>query len=475
MKTELINQFPNLMKVLKATTFGQDITKAEGFRNSGNPGAAFESALENQEFKSNKLAYSLFWGIFTGHPIPLPVNMEADLAKVSTCIEKFEEISKAYRSKLVNDIQFEDVTYEIAATAIFCDLFEVGSMGLEVPLHKDTKKNPDITGTWDKRKARAEVTVLHDDFPPRHDPACEREIERAEVKGGFILNVNFPLTDLTLARRAREMVEALAEGYTERPGQKIVVDGFEFSSRNEEYRCDDPSSPVKYIEFNDIEDCRLVQGTAFTRETMTAAEASQVKEDHPDPEVTYEQPRPEDQEFATKGGPIPIGKVYRSPDPRDRNFFRTHERTPVGQTVFDKFVVKILGQLESGAINVIVLGQPSPWNDKAVHDALAGSAFALVGYTQDKAGLKPDGPSSVHRTLTGPFVPEALVPMLPPHRQAATQHEIDRFRKLSGILVLRIDSGYPLAEVIANPNASVSIPDAEIGNLRKLAEARSTR
>src|SRR4051812_21694245 len=108
-KLELTRQFPNLMKTLKGTTFGQDITKAEGLHTSGDPVQAFESALEDQEFRSNKLAYSLFWGIFTGHPVPLAVNMEADLAKITKCVGKVEEVGKAYRSKLINDIQFEDV------------------------------------------------------------------------------------------------------------------------------------------------------------------------------------------------------------------------------------------------------------------------------------------------------------------------------------------------------------------------------
>lgn len=473
LKEKLSRQFPNLMKVLKGTTFSQDITKAEGFLASGDPVEAYKSALENQEFRSNNLAYSLFWGVLTGYPLPLAVNMEADLAKITTCLGRSEEVGKAYRSKLVNDIQFDDVAYEIAATAIFCDLFDAGSLALEVPLSKDTKKNPDITGTWGGRRARTEVTVLHDDRRPRHDPACEREIKKASVEGGFIVDVNFPLTDVSLARRAKSMVEALAEGYSARPGQDLAVDGFRFSAKQEQYRCDDPASPVRYIEFNEIEDCRIVQGTVFTRATMTTAEASQLEEDFPDPEVTYVQPQPEDSEFVIKAGPIPIGRVYRAPNHGDQNFFRTHERTPVGQTVFDKFVDKMLGQLESGAINVIVLGQPSRWNDRAVLDALVGSAFALVSYTQDGPMLKPDGPSAVHRTLTGPFVPEAFVPGLPSHRQAATQHEIERFRKVSGILVLRIDSGRPLAELIVNPNAAVPIPTSEIEKLRVLAEARS--
>ena len=97
----------------------------------------------------------------------------------------------------MNDVQFDDVMYEIASAAIFSQILDAGTCKLEQPLD-GSAINPDLTGQCQGTRTRVEVTRI-DDRPPQYVPEAETIIESAGHPRRVDLHLNVPLISKTEA------------------------------------------------------------------------------------------------------------------------------------------------------------------------------------------------------------------------------------------------------------------------------------
>jgi hypothetical protein len=446
MNEELSRLFPTLMRLLAGSSIATDLEKAKPCFGTADPVECVHEKRSKGDFASGLMTYHLCAALGMDQWFdPLVPHIEADLGKLSACVRRFDDLVGGFRRKLLNDKEFDDVVYEIAAAAMFGDILDGGRVALEEPLDESTKKNPDVTGAWSGRRTRAEVTVVHDDWPPRYSHEAQQVVESADVPGGYTATLNVPLTEKTDAGRIKTMIEKLfaARLTTER---KVTVDGFEFSYRGNEFRSGSVKCPINYVEFHDLE-FRSVQGVACERSTVTDVEESDLEERFPQPK-----------------GMVTTADLEKNP--------AAHCATPIGEKIYRTLERKMLKQCEPGAVNVIVLGQPMPPNDKGVDDALFGSGVALVPLLETSGSTTRETPAVFARTGLGPFTD---LSRLEPDQAAALQGEVDRFKRVSAVLVLRLDGSYPLARVIRNPNADQPLSPQDCERLGQVALARAGR
>jgi len=438
--------YPMLMRLLAGSGIVADLEKAKACFGTADPVECVHEKQCKGEFASGLITYHLCAALGKDQWFdPLVPQIEADLVKLSACVGKFDNLVSAFRRKLLNDREFDDVVYEIAAAAVFGDIFDSGRISLEEPLDKSTKKNPDVTGACGGRRTRAEVTVIHDDWPPRYSQEAQQTVEAADVPAGYTATLNVPLTEKTDAGRIKAIIEKLfaARLTTER---KVTVDGFEFSYRDNEFRSVSVKCPINYIEFHDF-DFRNVQGSACERSTITDVEESDLEGRFPKPM-----------------GLVTSADLEKNP--------AAHCATSIGEKIYRTLERKMLKQCEKGAVNVIVLGQPKPSDDKGVNDALFGSGVALAPLPETSSSMTRETPTAYARTGLGPFTD---LSKLKPAAAAALQGEVDRFKKVSAVLVLRLDLNYPLARVVPNPNAEQPLGPQDRESLGRIALERASR
>jgi hypothetical protein len=434
------------MRLLDGSSIMADLETATACFGTADPVDCFHEMRRKGGFASGLMTYHLCAALGKDQWYdPLVPHIEADLAKLSTCVGMFNDLVSAFRRKLLNDKEFDDVVYEIAAAAVFGDILDGGRLSLEEPLDKYTNKNPDVTGAWGGRRTRAEVTVMHDDWPPRYSQEAQQVVESADVPGGYTATLNVPLTEKTGAGRIKSMIEKLfaARLTSER---KVTVDGFEFSYWDNEFRSGSVKCPISYVEFHNL-DFRTVQGSACERSTVTDIEESDLEDRFPQPK-----------------GMVTTADLEKNPS--------AHCATPIGEKIYRTLERKMLKQCEPGAVNVIVLGQPMPPNDKGVDDALFGSGVALVPLLETSGSMTRETPAVYARTGLGPFTD---LSRLEPDQAAALQSEVDRFKRVSAVLVLRLDGSYSLARVIRNPNADQPLSPQDCERLGQVALARAGR
>ncbi|MBN9120811.1 MAG: hypothetical protein J0I06_16955 [Planctomycetes bacterium] len=433
----LRDRFPNLMGLLDGPRVAAEVELAAPCFREESPFDCITHLKTEGRIGSSLLTYHLLaslgeWGCFD----PTVAQLELDLIRLASYLP-------------------DPVRYEIAAAAIACDVLEPGSLLLEEPI-AGSDANPDVTGRWDGQRARMEVTVVHDDWPPSYSVAAEEEVKAASVPGGFQARLNIPLASVPAAKEARAFIERI---HAEHPDQEdtkrtqVLIGGFKFEKSGRDFYCWDARCPVGYVGFHGNDD-REVQGSCFTRSTVTRYESDDLEAG-----------------FPTPPGVVVLGDAPRHP--------ASHRSTPAGQKIYQILEGK-LRQCEPGAINVVVLGQPKAANDRGVDDALLGSPLALVRRADDGSAAE----TIAMRTGAGPFVvPPAIdLSQLPTERQEwgrgqleAVRLEAEKFTKLSGILVLRIEAGQPVARVILNPNAAVPITDPQAERLRDAATQRVGR
>jgi hypothetical protein len=153
-----------------------------------------------------------------------------------------------------------------------------------------------------------------------------------------------------------------------------------------------------------------------------------------------------------------------------------HNDNPLSTRIWQRLNDKVQRQCEDGIVNLILLGQPRPWNDNSVEDALHGAPFAAVGFIEDEAGVRHPLSASLQRTLSGPFRPYTdLPPDLPPDdRERLTQLRAS-FSRLSAVVLFRLGGTRPRATVYTNPNAGVKLPAADGQRLETTVLARAKR
>jgi hypothetical protein len=279
---ELRDLYPTLMRLVDTPSLMADLEKTKGCMGAAEPVDCIHEKRVKKAFHTGLLTYHLAaaWSR-EGWFDPLVPLIEADLKKLKPRVGKLDDLVAAFRRKLLNDAEFDDVVYEIAAATIFSDVFDGNGISLEEPLNTSTKKNPDVTGSWNGRRTRAEVTVVHDDWPPAYSQQAQEIIESASVPGGYTGTLNVPLTDRTDAVGIRRLIEELfAVRMTTAP--TVNVDSYVFSHRDNEFRSNSIVCPIQYLEFYDS-DFRDVQGSCVERSTITRLESSELNEQFPKP------------------------------------------------------------------------------------------------------------------------------------------------------------------------------------------------
>lgn len=449
---ELQRSLPRLMGVAASSTVIKDLEVAEACLTAEDPHCAIVEAGEQRKFRSRWLTYHLCASLRRGWYDPRASLIERDLERLVVQGIPPTELRKAFEAKLLNDGQFDDVEYEIAAMAIFAQVFDAGSCKLEEPL-EGSAVNPDLTGQWGGKKARVEVMRI-DDMPARYDPRAREIIEEADVPCGFFARVNFPLTSTTYSPAARRMIEALYEHRDLPRGESVTVENFEFVSGRGSLHCANARSPLSYVEFTELDE-RDVQGAVTTTPSITASERSTLEAEHPQPEnVTVMDARTRPLSFK----PTSLGeRIYNAVNTKKR-------------------------QCESGAINVVVLGLPTPMHsENSINDALLGSAVfrARLPGSGDE-----DGSPELYwtRTWIGPFtdVQSLNTGSLPVEeaaryadRLAMIRTEAEMFEKVSAVLGIRLDGVRPLAVLRPNPNASEQLPAGAVAQVEQLAQRRA--
>lgn len=449
---QLKQMFPKLMAVLDGSKVKADLKAAEAYMAMPNPCRSVHEAKATGKFKSGVLTTHLCAALVgdphSRHEIS---DIEADLARIATCVkppDAIRTLKQAYRDKLLNDDQFDDVKYEIASAVICCDVFDKQGVSLEECL-PDSAKNPDITGALDGQRSRVEVTVVHDNWPPAHSDKAQQIAESATVGGrGYSAHLNIALAREADGELVKRLIECL---YAKRSADsgKSVVNGFTYyKATGNEFRCDDVQAPLSYLEFTDPPfTYRQVHGACFVRNTITTDETAVFDELFPKPEG-----------------------VFTTTDvPHNRQTYRAES---VGLKIYEMLNGK-RAQCEVDSINIIILGQPMPMNDTEVMNAVRGSEAVLIPLSDADAAV---GAIVWARTGMGPFTPRHAVERAELSQKVKDyiNHEIEKFRIMAAVLVLRLEPD-AAEQLILNPNADKPLPPKCAERLRSAAAARTRR
>lgn len=435
-------KLPRLFRLVYTGQFKRGLADAIGIFESGEPDAwgRFHDYADKNKIRSRSLLYYLFLSLrIDGAYDPTAELIEQDLGNIRAAGVTEDEMRGAWFSKLVNDVQFDDVQYEIASAAIFSQLLDPGTCKLEEPLH-GSAVNPDLTGAWRNKRIRIEVKRV-DDMPPRREPNALSIVEEAEIPGGFDAQLNVPLILETEAKFIRRMIEQLYEHRTLQRGGTATVEGFRFTMGHPYLNTANHNSPLRSVSFNDEPEFRIVQPGVFSGPTISPTEQTML-----------------DDAFPASGVVDGFANAHVNPAAR--------LRSTKGERVYGDVKGKIR-QCEEGAINIVILGLSAPhYDENDLTDGLLGSPFVLA-----KLGPR-EGPEMLQsRTGLGPFTAAAAVDALPPATETRfpgliemIRTEISEFAKVSGVLGLRLSAVRPLAVFRPNPNAAVPAP-ADAGEI----------
>ena len=437
MLDQLKLKVPLLFRLVRTGQFKKSLANAIAIFENDEPEAwdRFYDEADAKKIRSRFLLYYLFASLsIEGVYDPTAELIEHDLEKVKAAGITEDQMRGAFGSKLVNDEQFDDVQYEIASAAIFSQVLDAGSCKLEFPL-VGSAVNPDLTGEWQGKRIRIEVKRI-DDMPPRREPGVLSIVESAEIPGGYDVHLNVPLISESEAEFIKKMIETLHEYRTLKSGEKLEISGHEFTMGRHSLSTTDHMCPIRSIGFNDEPELRHVQPGVLSGPSVGSTEQVILDEAFPTPEgvQVFDNSRvnPAARIKSTKSG-----RIYQD-------------------------VEKKLRQCEDGAINIVVLGLSAPhYSEQDFADGLIGSSLVLA-----KRATETEGPKLIKsRTGLGPFTAEADVDARSPEFQdkfpdlnEMTKTAISQFRKVSGVLGLRLSSAHPLALYGTNPNAAEPAP-----------------
>ena len=223
--------YPTLCRLLTDSSFDTDVTEASTLDQVG-----LRDALKESKFKLNELMWLLCENLGPPRAGSGASELESNLVSIVQAVG-FEAARHSYRNKLlVNDEKtFEDTRYEIAVTAKACAALDVGTVELEKPIADPTKepwrwKNSDISGTYQTKPVRIEVTVLHENFE-RVDLGLVDVVKGAQISSGFRITLRSVIADKGYAERLRALIELLHECHLSSGGRNEEIDCVRFEWR----------------------------------------------------------------------------------------------------------------------------------------------------------------------------------------------------------------------------------------------------
>ncbi|MGO9112510.1 MAG: hypothetical protein ACLP9L_25045 [Thermoguttaceae bacterium] len=443
MLDQLKYKLPLLFRLVHTGKLKRQLADAIAIFEKDEPDAwgRFHDAADAKVFLSRSLLYHLFMSLgLEGAYDSTAELVEHDLEKIKAAGITEDQMRGAFFSKLVNDGQFDDVLYEIASAAIFSQVLDPGTCKLEHPL-AGSAVNPDLTGEWQGKRTRIEVKRI-DDMPPKREPRALSIVESAEIPGGFDVHLHVPLISESEAEFIKKMIETLYDYRTLKRGEKLKIGNSEFMMGRDYLHTTDHMCPIQSICFNDEPMFRYVQPGVLSGPTVSSTEQAILNEAFPTPEGVHV-----------------FDNARVNPSARIKSTKGEH-------VYYD--VEKKLRQCEDGAINIVVLGLSAPhYHEQDFADGLVGSSFVLANRANET-----EGPRFIQsRTGLGPFTAEADVDAKTPEFKEKypdliemTKTTVSQFRKVSGVLGLRLSSTYPLALYGPNPNAAAPAP-ANAGEL----------
>ena len=391
--------FPTTCRLLSNSPLGKDIEWAMELAKSPQAVDDLKVAFNERMFRLNDLMLALSCDTILPYSDPLGPELERNLVTIISAVG-FEKVRSAYRKKLLinSKNKLEDVRYEIAVAAKACSLLDAGSVDLEAGID-GTGNDSDVRGTYQSIAVRLEATVLHDNLRPTVDGRLEDIVVAANMSSGFIVAVRQVIASEQQAQRIRALVELLHERHVATSGADETIDGLRFEWRRGSYKCEQPESPIRSVEFDLSEDVRLIERPVFSR-SMTP----QYMIDD------FEQPK---------------GAVTTADLPHDP---ATHNKHPLSSAIHKKVADK-LKQCEDGVVNVVVLGKPLRIGDNDVYDALYGVPVVTFPFTEDVRGVRHSGKAITSRDPKAPFFPADQCP--------DPGQFVDAFRKVSAVWLLR--------------------------------------
>ncbi|HEX8521762.1 MAG TPA: hypothetical protein VF669_05855 [Tepidisphaeraceae bacterium] len=343
---DIRKRFPTICQVADHPRLVADIEAAAKACEETPDSKGLLRLYQHRQFAANELTFWMCLNAFAEIGDDTADEIERHLAKVVAAVG-LPKARSAYRLKLLAKEykQFMDVRYEIAAAAGAADFFDKGSMDLE-PGIGDALKNSDLKGKRNGNVVRMEVRVVHDDWPPRIDPALEEVMLSADVPVGYTVSLRFPV-DAAFAARVKSLVEAL---YTAEVSGAVTAkaNDVEFSCAPlvATYETCDDQCPVMSVSFELEPDVRLVSLPGFMRAMVD----------------------PQEREFFENAE----GTYVFNADLADK---RTYKDQPLSTKIAQAVQGKAR-QCETGVCNVVVLGTHSPMVDHDVDDAFIGPVAA---------------------------------------------------------------------------------------------------
>lgn len=449
MHEKVATRYPTLCQVLHGTSFAADVEEAVISCGGQDPQRALHKVTlaaigtkGGAAIKSKRLSYYACCPCFTKYAEDVVDGVEADL---KTLIGRLPigQLVAAYKDKLLNDDQFEDVVCEITAAATLASILDEGTLSLETTL-AGKKSNTDVTGCLGGQKIRVEVTVVHDNWPPTLDATCREIVEAADVPVGYTVVLGSTTVTEATAREARDLIEELHGQSVASPAKDLRHAKFTFLLCGDDYVCSEKGTLISRLTFEDDPAVRLAAIPAASRSTMDKHERDQLQN--------------------------PPGVVVFGGDSEN------HNDNPLSTRIWQRVDEKVRRQCEDGILNLVVLGQSKPWNDNSVHDALFGAPFASVGYIEDESGLRHPISSSLQHTLSGPFRPYADLPV----DLSAEERELllrlrSSFARLSAVLMVRIGGSYATAKLHVNANAATPLAPGDATKIEKDFQTRCER
>ncbi|MCC9602880.1 hypothetical protein LOC67_20210 [Stieleria sp. JC731] len=435
------SNFPTLCELLQGSSFDGDIEAAKELEQND-----LRQAIDDGLYSLNELMSFLYGAVFTDWWIgearefeknlstvvsELGMDMARSAFKKQLLVESAMKSGDADKNRKSARDQLEDVRYEVAVTARVCEVLDKGSIELECPIRDMTKaeadwKNSDIFGEFKGQPVRIEVTVLHEEMPPSISLEVDKIIKDANVDIDFVVTLGLAASTQEQAERAKAIIELLYEHHKETDGDNAQIDGVDFEWDRNSYRSVSKTSPIESIYFGehsgfpDLGPIHEITHSCIVRNLTP----DYVLEDYPSPP-----------------GVVTSADLPDAPDD-----------IPVSSKIRTA-VERKLSQCESGVINIVAFGVPSPIHDVDLKNALLGTAMAAVPYWTDSRRVRHSGDPVPMRAPKSPFVPAERLASDDDREQF-----VEAFSILSAVWQIRLGSAC-VSRIIHNPNAVKPVPD----------------
>lgn len=341
-----------------------------------------------------------------------------------------EAVRSAYLEKLLteNEKNFSEVVHEISIAGRACHFLEPNTFDLEKKL-PNSPKDSDVFGVYKGRGVRIEATVFHGKTPQSVDLDWIEEIESANVKTGFIVVLRKSPSSMNDARDIKEIIERLSEQHCPNNEKDIEIGGRSYRWNQGSYGCLAQGSLIGSVQLDLPSEYRDVINPCSTQRVTPRS----FEVDFPNPE--------EVSSFMPKGV--------------------DHDDVTTSKRILDVIERKCV-QCDQTTINVIALGNPKPWHDSDIKDALYGAKILSNTFSKDpiSGGLIFHENPSMTRNVKAPF------------HQARFMTEEDRitfvepYRIVSGVWVFRREGDGVYSQFYVNPNASNPVPDCLVSQIK---------